>query len=58
MKLDKEMVIIDTEIKDNIFSCVFDVKSNRYIIKYNNSNKSYYYSTLVLDFSKVCHCMS
>lgn len=38
----KEMVIIDGQFKNDISSCVFNEKTNRYMIKYNNNSPKLY----------------
>lgn len=43
MNLRKEMVIIDDVFKSNISSCKFNTKNNKYIIRYNNSNNTYFF---------------
>lgn len=44
MDLKKEMIIIDNQFNSNIRSCIYNRKSNSYIIKYTNSNKMYFFS--------------
>lgn len=44
MDLKKEMIIIDNQIRSDIDSCIFNFKNNNYIIKYNRSNKPYFFS--------------
>lgn len=46
MNLKKEMTIIDNQFKDNICSCIFNNERNCYIIKFNSSNKPYFFSSL------------
>lgn len=50
MDLKKEMIIIDSQIKKDVRSCVFNLKNNNYIVKYNNSNKTYFYSKTKLKY--------
>lgn len=46
MNLKKEMIIIDNQIRNDIRSCELSNKNNCYIVKYNNSNKSYFFSKI------------
>lgn len=46
MNSKKEMIIIDGQFRNDIRSCIFSNKSNCYIIKYNNSNKPYFFSKI------------
>lgn len=50
MNLKKEMIIIDEEFHDDINSCKFNYKNNNYIIKYNQGNKTYYFSKARLKY--------
>lgn len=44
MDLKKEMIIIDDQIRNDISSCTFNSRSNNCIVKYNYSDKPYFYS--------------
>lgn len=44
MDLRKEMIIIDNKIRDDVNSCIFDYQTNKFVIKFNGSNKKYNYS--------------
>ena len=44
MDLKKEMIIIDGKFRNDISSCYFSDQNNNYIIRYNNSNKPYFFS--------------